>query len=364
MALVELLASWGIFPTRVIGHSSGEIAAAYCAGKLSREAAWRVAYYRGYVSSRQLTADGAMMAVGLNASQLEPYLQTVRQNSDGELIIACYNSPKNNTVSGDESLVDSLKELLDADGIFARKLNVQNAYHSAHMLAIAEDYLQLMGTFASGKKLSLPHSIHMFSTVMGKEVIDEHLSAEYWVENMVSPVRFTSGLAAMCPRETTSDGKMPCIVEIGPHSTLQGAVKETLALGRGRPGAKYLAILKRNDQSLNVLLNTVGYLAANGCSLDLHKINAASRPHAKKQPRMLVDLPPYSFKHTEKVLYESRLSRNVRSRAFPRHDLFGAPVADWDANAPRWRHFVRLNENPWLRDHMVSHRFYWVAFCF
>lgn len=355
MALVDLLASWGIFPTRVTGHSSGEIAAAYCAGKLSREAAWKVAYYRGYVSSKQLTADGAMMAVGLNSSQLEPYLQSIRQNNDGELIIACYNSPKNNTVSGDESMVDSLKELLDADNIFARKLNVQNAYHSAHMQAIADDYLQLMGTFSSGKKLPVPHLIHMFSTVTGKEVTEEHLTAEYWVENMVSPVRFTSGLAAMCPRSTISEGNMPCIVEIGPHSTLQGAVKETLALGRGRPGAKYLAVLKRSDPSLNVLLNTVGYLAANGCSLNLHKINSAPRPQAKKQPRMLVDLPPYSFKHTEKILYESRLSRNVRSRNFPRHDLFGAPVADWDENAPRWRHFVRLNENPWLKDHMVSH---------
>lgn len=351
---MDLLASWGVYPTRVTGHSSGEIAAAYCAGKLSREAAWRVAYYRGYVSSKQLTANGAMIAVGLSASELEPYLQSVRRNITGELIIACYNSPKNNTVSGDELMVDSLKELLDADGVFARKLNVQNAYHSAHMQAIADDYLELMGTFSSGKKLPAPHLIRMFSTVAGKEVVEEHLPAEYWVENMVSPVRFTSGLNAMCPRLTASDSNMPCIVEIGPHSTLQGSIKETLALGRGRPGAKYLAVLKRNDTSLNVLLNTVGYLAANCCSLDLHKINTAPRLQAKKQPRMLADLPPYSFKHTEKVLYESRLSRNVRSRRFPRHDLFGGPVADWDANAPRWRHFVRLDENPWLKDHMVS----------
>lgn len=351
--MVDLLASWAIFPTRVTGHSSGEIAAAYCAGKLSREGAWKAAYYRGYVSSKQLTADGAMMAVGLDASQLEPYLESIRQTSTGELIVACYNSPKNNTVSGDESMVDALKELLDADGVFARKLNVKNAYHSAHMQAIAEDYLHLMGAFSPGQRLAAPHSIHMFSTVTGEEIAEEHLTAQYWVDNMVSPVRFTSALAAMCPRAAVSDDSMPYIVEIGPHTTLQGAIKETLALGKARPGAKYLAVLKRSDPSLNVLLNTVGYLAANGCSLDLHKVNTASRPPARKQPRMLVDLPPYSFKHTEKILYKSRLVRNLRSRKFPRHNLFGAPVVDWDENMPRWRHFVRLNENPWLRDHMV-----------
>ena len=137
MALVDLMASWGIFPKYVIGHSSGEIAAAYCAGKLSREAAWKISYLRGYVSSKQSAANGAMMAVGLSRSRLEKYIQSVREDLNGELVIACRNSPTNNTVSGDEALVDSLKQLLDADGAFARKLNVQNAYHSAHMVAIA-----------------------------------------------------------------------------------------------------------------------------------------------------------------------------------------------------------------------------------
>lgn len=294
------------------------------------------------------------MAVGLDAPRLEPYLETIRHGSNGELIIACYNSPNNNTVSGDEALVDSLKATLDAEGIFARKLNVHNAYHSAHMKNLAGDYLQLMGNLQTGKRLPVPHSIRMFSSVTGEEVTENHLKGQYWVENMVSPVQFTSALTKMCPRSSSDDSKMPCVVEIGPHSTLQTAVKETLSLGKGRPGAKYLAVLKRTDSGLNTLLNTVGYLVVNGCPLDLHKVNTASRPLTRKKFRMLVDLPPYSFKHTEKVLYESRLSRNLRFRKFPRHDLFGAPVVDWNSSAPRWRHFVRLNENPWLKDHVVS----------
>jgi acyl transferase domain-containing protein len=355
VAVVDLLASWGVFPKSVTGHSSGEIAAAYCAGKLSREGAWKVAYYRGYVSSKQLSANGAMMAVGLGSSQLEPYLDTVRRKRVGELIIACYNSPKNNTVSGDEIMIDALKELLDADGVFARKLNVKNAYHSAHMIAIAEEYCQLMGNISFGRRLALPHMVHMVSTVTGEEVLDEHLPGQYWVDNMVSPVRFTDGLTAMSSRSSDAGESMAHILEIGPHSTLQSAIKETLGLNKDRSAIKYLAVMKRNDPSLKVLLSTVGSLAANGCSVDLHKVNLASRPHAKPC-KMLVDLPPYVFKHTEKVLYESRLSRNVRQRKFPRHDLFGAPVADWNANVPRWRHFVRLDENPWLRDHTVSIR--------
>lgn len=355
MALVDLLASWGIFPKYVTGHSSGEIAAAYCAGKLSREAAWKVSYFRGYVSSKQSSANGAMMAVGLSGSRLESYIDVVRKNLKGELIIACHNSPKNNTVSGDEKMVDALKELLDADGVFARKLNVQNAYHSAHMEAIAPDYLYLMGSFNSGSRLGAPHLVHMFSTVTGEEVQQEHLPGQYWVSNMVSPVKFTAALGKMHARAMAdgSNGGILHVVEVGPHSTLESAIKETLGLKKDQPNMKYLGLLKRSDHTLNVLLNTVGSLAVNGYPLDLHKINLASRPQKRRQSQLLVDLPPYSFKHTEKILYESRLSRNLRNRKFPRHDLFGAPVPDWDPNLPRWRHFVRLDENPWLREHMV-----------
>ncbi|KAJ5546921.1 Acyl transferase/acyl hydrolase/lysophospholipase [Penicillium frequentans] len=360
VALVDLLASWDIYPTSVTGHSSGEIAAAYSARILSRQGAWTAAYYRGYVSSKQLAANGAMMAVGLSASKLEPYLEWVHKELPGELLIACYNSPKNNTVSGDEALVDCLKLRLDNDGVFVRKLNVQNAYHSAHMRFIAEEYLQLMGDLSFGERLAVPHSVHMFSTVTGKEIVSESLTAQYWVDNMVSPVRFTSGLNAMRSRaiEISSGSDLPealpFLVEIGPHSTLQSAIKETLASQSTHSDHKYFSVLKRSDPSLNPLLSIVGLLAANGYQLDLHKVNLASCIYFDRPARLLIDLPPYSFKHTEKNSYESRLSRNLRTRKFPRHDLFGAPVSDWDSNAPRWRHFIRLNENPWLRDHMVT----------
>ena len=356
VAIVDLLASWNIFPSRVAGHSSGEIAAAYCAGRISREGAWKAAYYRGYVSSKQQAANGAMMAVGLSPQRLEPYLSWVHGDHQGELIIACYNSPKNNTVSGDEELVDCLKKKLDADCIFARKLNVQNAYHSAHMKVISQEYLQLMGPLNSGKRLAIPHFVRMFSTVTGCEVTEETLGGQYWVDNMVSPVRFTAGLKAMHSQQLDSnhDEVNTFVVEIGPHSTLQSAIKETLLSEDGQAHHKYASVLKRNDSSLDPLLSTVGSLAVNGHAVDLHEVNHASRGTPNKPGRLLVDLPPYSFKHSEKVLYESRLSRNLRTRKFPRHDLFGAPVSDWNSNAPRWRHFVRLDENPWLRDHVVS----------
>ncbi|MCJ1393517.1 hypothetical protein MMC18_006392 [Xylographa bjoerkii] len=69
---------------------------------------------------------------------------------------------------------------------------------------------------------------------------------------------------------------------------------------------------------------------------------------------MLVDLPQYPFDHTESYWSESRLSRNFRFRQFPRHDLLGAPISDWDATEAQWRHFLRHSENPWITDHKIT----------
>ena len=85
VALVELLASWKILPERVVGHSSGEIAAAFASSKLSREAAWKAGYFRGYVSAKDIGKKGAMIAVGLSAVDLEPYMKSVDDEIPGEV---------------------------------------------------------------------------------------------------------------------------------------------------------------------------------------------------------------------------------------------------------------------------------------
>jgi acyl transferase domain-containing protein len=87
VALVDLFEFWGVTPTRVVGHSSGEIAAAYCAGRLGREAAWKTAYFRGYVSHKKSKAKGAMLAVGLSEAELKPYLQQIHDQMPGEVSI-------------------------------------------------------------------------------------------------------------------------------------------------------------------------------------------------------------------------------------------------------------------------------------
>ncbi|CAK4031885.1 polyketide synthase [Lecanosticta acicola] len=363
VAMVDLLRSWNILPARVIGHSSGEIAAGYSAGKLNRESAWRVAYYRGIVSSTQTAVKGTMAAVALSQPDAQARLDELNKSGDGKAVVACINSQRNCTVSGDEHIVSRLCQTLQEESIFARKLNITKAYHSHHMEAIAKEYHAMLQNITPGE----PNKTQMFSTVTGALAEEEVLNGEYWVKNLISPVRFSDGLSTTLFRAAqkgqaslkidSSAGNVfvDTIVELGTHGALQSAIKDILA---SQPGASIItshALLNRSKPGAESLLSTVGHLWSRGYPVNLQLVNESwDAGHAPRKPSLLVDLPGYVFNHSQKLWYESRLSRNHRLRKEPRHDLFGAPVADWNSEAPRWRNFLRLGEQPWLRDHLVT----------
>jgi acyl transferase domain-containing protein len=122
IALVDLLASFGVKPSSVTGHSSGEIAAAYAIGALSQEDAMRVAYFRGVSSTNLASKDmvkGSMMAVGLSKEDSLPFLAALTK---GKAVVACSNSPSSVTISGDEAAIDELHLILEEEKMFSRKL--------------------------------------------------------------------------------------------------------------------------------------------------------------------------------------------------------------------------------------------------
>ena len=142
VALVDLLFSAGITFHTVVGHSSGEIAAAYAAGRLSAQDAIRIAYYRGVhakLARAENMAKGSMIAVGLSLDEAKDFC--AKPQMKDRLTVAASNAPGSVTLSGDEDAVNEAKLSLDSDGVFARVLKVDTAYHSHHMKPCAEPYL-------------------------------------------------------------------------------------------------------------------------------------------------------------------------------------------------------------------------------
>ena len=122
LGLVAVLESWGVTPKAVVGHSSGEICAAYAAGMLSLRDAIVVSYYRGLVLGGHPTqhSGGSMCAVGLNEGDAKALIKTFA----GRVQIAAVNSPSSCTLSGDADAIRKIVEQLVKEKRFGRELKV------------------------------------------------------------------------------------------------------------------------------------------------------------------------------------------------------------------------------------------------
>lgn len=138
VALVNQLRDWGIVPDSIVGHSSGEVPAAYASGAITADMAIIISYLRGRVIGA-LPKDpvGAMAAIGTSPNQVQKYLK------EG-VIVGCMNSPESVTLSGDEeSLLQTLEQIrANEDGVFCKRLAVDKAYHS-RTLTFVSRYLLL-----------------------------------------------------------------------------------------------------------------------------------------------------------------------------------------------------------------------------
>jgi acyl transferase domain-containing protein/NADPH:quinone reductase-like Zn-dependent oxidoreductase len=363
IALVELLASFNIRPIALVGHSSGEIAAAYCAGAFSMGTACRIAYYRGLLASKlreTSTIKGGMISVNLTAKEVPQFIEQAFGDSDisPNLTVACVNSPKNVTISGDEAAIDVLKEALDQNKIFAMKLSTGIAYHSPAMEAIAAEYTDLIGTIEPHhiKKQTIP----MISSLKGEPVAARTVStASYWVQNLLSPVLFDSALSSLldannkmqlgaCRRKPVYD-----LIEVGPHSALRRPCQDTLELHPRKAEVRYTSVLSKNMSAAKRVLDLVGTLFATGYPVCVTKANQRGRIPTEVS-QCLVDLPGYPFDRQQTYWHESRISRDYRLRGEVPRGVLGARCADWTPLQPRWRKIINTREMPWVADHVVS----------
>ncbi|KAH8799346.1 putative polyketide synthase [Xylogone sp. PMI_703] len=357
IALVDLLASWGIKPASVTGHSSGEIAAAYTMGALNMEDAMAVAYYRGLASSNMQktgTVSGSMMAVGMSKEDALPYLSTLTKGKAG---IACVNSPSSVTISGDTAAIDELQEILEEKKLFARKLAVEVAYHSHHMALVADEYEAAL----SGIKIRETGDIEFYSSVYGKRIDASELGPSYWVANMLGEVKFADSVRLLCletssskkGRKRTSSLVISTIVELGPHSALAGPIKQILQADDKLKGAgiSYVPSLVRKVDATKTTLDLAAKLLLGGYPVNLSSIN---RPIGTESRSVLVDLPPYPWNHSNSYWAEPRLSKVFRQRKYPRTDLLGALDRNSNPLEPRWRNHIRISEIPWVKDHKIQ----------
>ncbi|EED19830.1 polyketide synthase, putative [Talaromyces stipitatus ATCC 10500] len=354
IAIVDLFASWGIAPTVTVGHSSGEIAAAYAAGLISAPEAMIAAFLRGYSVSHHAPV-GSMLAVGLGLGGLTKYQELL----DKDLVIACQNSPESLTLSGTLEAVAYAKNVLSEDGVFARELPTGKAYHSPQMNDVAFTYDALLARAVEGLndeslKWQRPRA-RWFSSVSGTEYPGDSVPASYWSLNLRNRVLFDEAVTSL----GTAPGleQVAVAIEIGPHSALAGPFKQICRANK-LDRFTYVASLVRNKDSAVQLLKTAGALFIQNYPLDLEEVNSteaiSGNMKNKGSPLLLVDLPPYQWNYEKRYWVEPRFSHEQRNLTSPRHDLLGSKIVGLSDRSLAWRNVLRHIDLPWLKDHTLG----------
>ncbi|QKX53164.1 uncharacterized protein TRUGW13939_00240 [Talaromyces rugulosus] len=347
---VNILRELGISFDVVVGHSSGEIAAAYAAGILTFSDAIRIAYLRGFVVEQNKSA-GGMLAVDLSWDQAT---EICTNEFSGKIEIAACNSPSNITLSGDLDALDELKWLLESLGQSPRTLHVDTAYHSRHMLPCAEPYCRALNE--CDIKVTQT-STKWFSSVLNGDCIDwdihsKSFTSEYWKDNMIRPVMFSQALSTAlteCP-------EIDALFEIGPHPALKGPSLQILSTLEGKSDLPYIALAERKKSSIESLSMAVGLSVAH---LGADAINIANyiaifdKSWAFKPIR---NLPSYPFDHTQSYWAHSRLTSDFLHRTLPPNPLLGNSIARNCPGEWRWRNFLSIQRLPWLSSHCVESR--------
>ncbi|KAH6604132.1 polyketide synthase [Trichoderma cornu-damae] len=348
IALVDLLKSFGIRPSYVFGHSSGEIAAAYASGAISRYDAWKIAYYRGLAAAsipvRAPKLIGGMMVVGMSTEEVSAYLGKVNKSAQ----IACVNSPRSVTISGQADAIESIANDLRRKNIFVKVLNVKVAYHSSHMRLVEHDYADALNDIVASECFE---GVKMFSSVTGKQIVGSELNAHYWANNMVSPVQYVAAVQSLMSLPV--DARPEMLIELSPSAALRSPTTDVLATINNSSNATYHSVLERKQDGCMTLLNLLGTLWSKGYPVNMKDV--VSKGHQQDPLRCLSNLPSYSWDHSKRYWHETEESRASRLREYPRMDLIGFRVVESIAPyEPRWRGFLRISENPWIQDHQVQ----------
>lgn len=330
VALADVWKSWGIVPDAVVGHSAGEMAAAYVAGALSLEHAVKVCYHRSRLQSE--AHPGKILAVGMAPDALERLIA----DYGGEVDLAAVNSPVSCTVAGGAEAIESLFVRLQREQVFARMLSFAVPYHSVRMDPIEEELTCILADIRP-----MAASIPIISTVSGTWAEGTIFGANYWFQNVRRTVRFAAGI------DTLLDTGHTTLLEQAPHPVLAASINECLAARTDK--ATVLASLRRKEDERAALLRSLGRLYTQGRSVDWDGVFEGRRSNAR--------LPSYPWQRErhwfESAPVEDRYANagTAQSNAAHQHPLLGRRVR---AAQPLWEASLGDDRLAYLDDHQIQ----------
>ncbi|MBV7486182.1 type I polyketide synthase [Bordetella sp. BOR01] len=326
VGITRMLAQRGILPTAVVGHSVGEVAAAWACGALTLADAVQVIFHRSRLQGTT-KGQGRMAAVGIDGATAQALLAEL-QLADA-LCVAGYNSGRGATLAGDPAALATVETELARRQVFYKRLDLDYAFHSATMDAIRPGLQQSLSHLS-------PQAGHVpfFSTISGDRLDGKQLDADYWWRNVREPVRFEQALSNLVARGDN------VYIEVGPHPVLRSYVNDSLAAA-DRKGLVLITATRGSDEP-GKIHETAGQAVLSGARVNWQDLFPWVGRH--------VSLPAYPWqreRHWHPVTSES-LGQLQRAKV---HPLLGYPLRQHDAT---WENQLDTTMYPWLADHVVG----------
>ena len=323
VGLTALWKSLGVTPQAVLGHSVGEVAAAYVSGALSLSDAALVSYHRSRCQQK-MAGQGGMLAIGLGADAAKD----IAALFPGQVSIAAINSPTSVALAGDVSALQEISEMLTEEDIFNRLLKVEVAYHS-HQMDPLEAELKEVLVGLSPKTPEIP----LWSSVTAQPVENALHDAEYWWLNVRQEVRFADAMQAMC-----AEGQ-DLFLEVGPHPVLAPAIKENAMTLSTR--VDVVNSLRRGQNEVLTSHTALGQLYCFGAEVDWTKRYGSACGH--------VAMPLYPW---QRSYYWTEAQENRVDRLGDGGDrLLGT---EQQSPTPSWQSELTHSGAAYLDDHQVD----------
>ncbi|MFD5174269.1 type I polyketide synthase [Nocardia sp. NPDC058379] len=332
VAQYRLWESFGVTADVLLGHSIGELAAAYLAGVWSLPDACRLVAARGRLMGR-LPEGGAMLAVAASEAEVTEALVA----HPGTVSIAAVNSPTSVVVSGDEDAVTALERLFAERGRKTSRLTVSHAFHSHRMDAMLAEF-ESVAREVTYQRPQLP----LVSNLSGELAGDELLDPAYWVRQVREAVRFARGV------DTLVASGVRRFVEIGPDAVLSAMTRQCLP-DEIEAQSLVVAGARRGQAEVEQFVRCVVAAEVVGVEVDWAAF-FASRPVAR------VSLPTYAFQRRRYWLETSVGAADVEWAGLgaARHPLLGAVVSEPESGGVLLTGRLSVATQPWLADHVVA----------
>lgn len=327
IGVTEMLRSRGVFPSVVLGHSVGEVAAAWASGALTLEQAVEVIFHRSQLQG-ETAGHGQMMAVAIGAPALRTLLESLTPMPD--ITVAGINSANGVTIAGSRQALDALEaELLQRKATYKR-LDLDYAFHGPTMDPIEGELRSRLAGLRPRAE-----TVRFVSTVTGQALAGTRLDADYWWQNVRQPVLFAQAVAS------AQAGGSTLFVEIGPHAVLKGYI-DSILKDQTTSSGRVVSTLARGDDAPERVWTAASQVLLAGGPVDLRG--------SFEVPGRLVPLPNYPWQR-EALWHPVTSESNRLLHRHPVHPLLGNRMAQAEAC---WENQIDLQLQPTLADHIVG----------